>query len=771
MSYYELFIDYDETYLNPVAEYLIFVDKDFIQPGSYFLLSSTLNSYYIWFNYENSNEDPQIEDRIGIEIKYDQFSVSSGITRDIIRSLNETNEFFVNVNSIDILEIQASKHGPVLAPPNNGTTGFEIRVINEGKAPGAWILRPKPVYVHEKTKLVTEVFSYQAAYNKIPTLLIPEDQLYELKASDNIILPTKSNIILMDYTQLIDASYFNTLIFTILMENIGDDYFSIYLTGSEGTTTITYNTAIFLWYYLLAKYYNVTLEGVNLALHIVMGTRKITEFTIDDIPVIQEAYDKIETRSQLTEFYNEYITGQFTRIYDADKPTIPIMSETLRKIDSKFWEYIENRISAAENVEQDIRFLLDELYASMVLSFDHYRNNTTIYKYIPVLLQFITSITTNIKATDSYKIVYNLKPFHTELLDLAHNKIEVNNKFNALLLDDPYYFLYLLGLADVLHLADETIFSFIPKDSTSLSLIDGIVPDFKLYYHFDVSQSDEWNSIFYKTILNFIHLSDQVYFLFTPKEKETILSLIDSGILNLKINERLGNEVKDKFYQLILEGLLDIVHLSDQNNFLFTPKEKDTFLSVLDQNISNLNIDQKEEIDLKDQIKDLIFNSLSDWIQLTDKKSFSFTPKEKEVILNIIDKGFSNLKLNLNDHKMVNQKVYVLFIQAMKDMIQMSDNFDLIFKPKDKESVIDILEKLINRITFNISFKNVISDKFISNNINKVLTKISFLIKKDYFYAPNFKGNELNLVSQISTDNQFTTNDSNLSWADNIEIK
>ena len=772
MSYYELFIDYDETYLNPAAEYLIFIDKDFINPGSYFLISSTLNSYYVWFNYDDSNEDPLIEDRIGIEIKYNEFSVSSGITRDIIKSLNETNEFYVNVNSIDILEIQTSKHGVVLAPPSSGTTSLEIRVVTEGKAPGAWILRPRPVYVHSKTKLVTEVFSYQAAYNKIPTLLVPEEQLNELKASNNIILPTKSNIILMDYTQLIDASYFNTLIFTILMENIGDDYFSVYLTGSDGTTAITYNTAIFLWYYLLAKYYNVTLEGVDLALHIVMGTRKITDYTISDIPIIQEAYDKIKTRKQLTDFYQEYITDHFVRIYDADKPTISSMSETLRKLNPDFWEYIENRISAAENIEQDIRFLLDELYASMVLSFEHYRTNSTIYKYIPILLQFVTSITTNIKATDSYKIVYNLKPFHTELLDLAHNKIEINDKFNALLFDDSYSILYLLGLADILHLADETFFSFIPKDSTSLSLNDGAIPNVKLFYNFDISQSDEWKSLFLKTILNFIQLSDHTNFFFSPKEKETILSLIDNGLLNLRLIKKDNNEIKMSFYNLILKLILNIVHLSDQSSFLFTPKEKETVLTIVDKNIAKLNLSNINELELKDQIKNLIFNSITDFINISDKNTFLFSPEEKETMVNIIDNCLSNFQLNFQDSENIKQSIYILLLKTINNYIQLSDQTKFIFSPEEKETIIKILDNSINRIKLSFQFKNVIDDKFFNKNKKDILENLSFLNKQNYFFAPNLNGNNLNFVSKISVKHIFSnTGDSKLSWADNIEIK
>ena len=637
ISYYELYIDYDENYINPAAEYLLFIDKDNISPGSYFLISSTLNNYYVWFNYQHNNEDPAIQDRIGLEINYDEYSVSSGIARDIINQLNSTNDFFVNVNSVDILEIQVSEHGSVLANPSSGTTGLDFKIVNEGKAPGAWILRPRPVYIHPRMEQVTEVFSYQAAYNKIPTLLVPEEQLTELKNNDDIILPTKSNIILMDYTKTIDASYLNTLIFTILMENIGDDYFSVFLTGSDGTTTITYNTAIFLWYYLLAKYYNVTLEGVNLATHIVMGTNKITDYTLEDIEVIQQAYDNIKTREQLVDFYREYITDRFTRIYDAEKPTVAIMSETLRKIDSEFWEYVENRISAAENPEQDMRFFLDEIYASLVLSFDQYRDRPIIYKNISLLLQLITSITTNIKATDSYKIVYNLKPFHTELLDLAHNKIEVNDKFNALLFDDQFDIMYLLGLADLLHLSDETVFSFIPKkDSTSLSIIDHVTPNIKLYYNFDISPTDEFNSFFYKTILNFIHLSDNACFLFSPKEKETILSIVLQCLLNTKLKKIEDIEVNDKLYQLFLKTITNYVNLSDNSSFIFTPKEKETLLGLIDQGILNLKLDKQIEQSIRDQIKDSVLKTNIEQLNFTEKSNYNFIPSNQGNELNIV---------------------------------------------------------------------------------------------------------------------------------------
>lgn len=485
MSYYELYIDYDPSYINPRGKFLVTIDKSLIPNGSYFIISSIQKKYYVWFNLNGTASDPfknNNDGMIGIEIQLTDNITSNEIADQIINHLNLTGEFFVNVNSTDVIEIELSEHGEPLTPPLAMTTNLVFKIITEGKDDGAWILRPRPIYIHPKMDRVEEVFTYQEAYQKIPSLLLSENQLTELKNNNNIVLPTKSNIILMDYTSSIDGNYLNTLFFTILMEYIGDDLFPVFFTGSDGTTTITYNTAFLLWYYLVAKYFNVTLEGVDLAYYNVMGTKKITEYTIFDIPIIEEEYNKIQTREELYQFYLTRIEDQFNRKYAAKKPTIPAMAETLRRLDSKLFEYVEDRLATAENIEQDIRYLLDEIYASIVLSFDRYKENEIVSKYIPIILDFLTQITTSIKMTDSYKIVYNLKPFHTEILDLARNKIIINDKFNSLLFDDEDIYLFYLILADILHMSDQTIFRFIPKnDCSSIMMMDSAELIFNTY--------------------------------------------------------------------------------------------------------------------------------------------------------------------------------------------------------------------------------------------------------------------------------------------------
>ena len=210
ISYYELFIDYDENYVNPVGKYLIIIDRTNITNSSYFTISSPKQKYLIWFNEDDNGIEPHLNEYYNIEIKYSSLSTSAEITREIITALNNTEnkDFYVNVNGTDIIELYQSQHGEVLENPTAGTTKLAIKVLQTGKKNGSWILRPRPIYIHPKMSTITEPFSYLDAYNKIPTLLVPVEQLDQLRERNEIILPTKSNIILMDYTSTIDGEYF-----------------------------------------------------------------------------------------------------------------------------------------------------------------------------------------------------------------------------------------------------------------------------------------------------------------------------------------------------------------------------------------------------------------------------------------------------------------------------------------------------------------------------------------------------------------------------------
>ncbi len=666
VSFYELYIDYDDSYINSFGEYIIHFDKDNIYPGSYFLVPSTTTNYYVWFNYNDSSINPQLEGKTGIEIKYDDDSTTASISQDISLKLNETREFYADVNSTDIIHFQLSEHGAAAGNPSSGTTKINIRTITEAKGQGSWILRPRPIFVHPKMTQLKETFSYRAAYNKIPTLLVPEEQLEELRQAEEIILPTKSNIILMDYTYILDATALNTLLFTILMENIGDMDFQLYLTNSDGTTAITYNTAVYTWFYLVAKYYGVTMEGVAAAHHIVMGTNKDVEYQIDMIETIQKEYDNIQTRSQLMEFYDKYYVRQFGRQhYEVEKPTLETMSNTLKRMDASFWQYIETRLAEAEDQKQDLRFLLDEIYASMVVSFSSLGKNDPLYKYSPIILQFITQITTNIKNTDSYKIMYNLKPFHTELLDLANDKIVIDDKFNSLLFDSDIDFLYNLALADLLHMSDEALFSFTPgHGGDALSLNSCAIPNTRLIYTeemFNNAYRDLADLLFVKTVINFIPISDGAEFLFSPEQNENLIGIIDGITPKGEYIQKTIPWITERLIMKIMETFKTKYSMLSKTEFHFGPPKKSDEIQLNDQFLM-----RRAEFNLlsENNTKDESFSNmrtaiLDDNPYMSDEESFSYEMKDKLSIFSNIKNTCSFLNksnITLNDSIQIRHK-------------------------------------------------------------------------------------------------------------------
>lgn len=478
ISYYELYIDYDKNYNNTPGSYLVIIEKNKIYNNSYFLLDGIQNKYYVWFNMDNNGVDPKLKEQIGIEINIDsRYDTNKSIALKIIDVLNKTSDFNVKINTVDILEINLIKSGESNGF-DPGSTDLKFFIKNDAKKTGAWVLLPKPIYIHNSMKQNVSKILYRDAYNKIPNLLISEEQLTNLYKKNDIVLPIKSNILLLDYASSTDNSIINNLFFTIILQDIGDDFLSLYLTN-EASLSITYKNFIFYWFYLIQRYYNITLQNLKLSNAIIMGTGKLSEYSVNDLPKIEEEYNNINTRPELIEFYNKYYLKEFSSVINNQKITLYGLKETAKKIDSNLYNYIEKRLNSAEDTQFEIQLLLDELYASFVLSFKKYQNDPILSKYLPFLLECISYISTDIKHTDSYKIIYNMKPFHTDLLDLSSNNIVIgseddNNlqdKFNSLLLSTIPEFIYYLNLLSLQHISDQFDIKFLLNHMDSLSLI------------------------------------------------------------------------------------------------------------------------------------------------------------------------------------------------------------------------------------------------------------------------------------------------------------
>ena len=247
ISYYELYIDYDKNYNNTPGSYLVIIEKNKIYNNSYFLLDGIQNKYYVWFNMDNNGVDPKLKEQIGIEINIDsRYDTNKSIALKIIDVLNKTSDFNVKINTVDILEINLIKSGESDGF-DPGSTDLKFFIKNDAKKTGAWVLLPKPIYIHNSMKQNVSKILYRDAYNKIPNLLISEEQLTNLYNKNDIVLPIKSNILLLDYASSTDNSIINNLFFTIILQDIGDDFLSLYLTN-EASLSTTYKNFIFYWF-------------------------------------------------------------------------------------------------------------------------------------------------------------------------------------------------------------------------------------------------------------------------------------------------------------------------------------------------------------------------------------------------------------------------------------------------------------------------------------------------------------------------------------------
>lgn len=100
--------------------------------GKYFLLSSTSDDYYVWFNVNNTNPDPGIVDRIGVQVNLIGNESTSTIADYISFELNYLVDFVAPNPALNVITITCALQGPVNNDITAGTSGFLVGVTTQG---------------------------------------------------------------------------------------------------------------------------------------------------------------------------------------------------------------------------------------------------------------------------------------------------------------------------------------------------------------------------------------------------------------------------------------------------------------------------------------------------------------------------------------------------------------------------------------------------------------------------------------------------------------
>ena len=297
---------------------------------------------------------------------------------------------------------------------------------------GNWVLKPVVIYRGKYSNVTTDPIPYDAAYQKIPSLLISKDQLEAWYQNNQIILPFKSNIILLGQYEITNISYLCGLIRATFFKHYKNTDVALYFNDNK-KFVIKLSTVDKLWHYLVYKYYNFS-QSQNVFNDILLFSEDNSNVPdISQLDNIIDQFVNINSWDEYYQFINTYISPFHVDMYSQENFTVEKYHDILTNESPLFMSYIDERLRSCVEQKNEIIYLLDEIYGSLIVSLTDYANDEYYIKYLPAYLEtlnkiFVPDIDIQNPKTYTSKITLTLKPFHTEVLLDTYKKIQVEDR-------------------------------------------------------------------------------------------------------------------------------------------------------------------------------------------------------------------------------------------------------------------------------------------------------------------------------------------------------
>lgn len=358
-------------------------------------------------------EDSEIPEEI-----YSQILIALGVSENLVKKMTFSEKVTFQ-RFLSDFEKYKSTHKFVITL----ATAFSERIsISElwitRNDEGEWVFRPVNLYAYDKSITQTEDIPYNEIYNGMPNFFISEEQLQEHYDNNELILPIKSNMLLINNNQAIKASELSNLIAQIIISNLG--YEEIDLNFASKTISVELRTIMYTWIYLYTLYFNGSWDKFPRTLLNLFNTDKI-RYPLTSIKTLVEEYNNIDSAKDAEEWYNKWIGTKFTTYYE--KQYNVNLEDMFKHIDDEN-ETLSNYISSFigdltpedEEYRKTVKQLMDEIYYSLLV-YSNMSKNEIINKYFEYLLITLPQLIIN-PPDDSitYDILYNMKPYHTELV-------------------------------------------------------------------------------------------------------------------------------------------------------------------------------------------------------------------------------------------------------------------------------------------------------------------------------------------------------------------
>lgn len=445
------FNNYVKEYLpyKNINEYRYLMDflVEYYYRGIYSKIPTNLNKLY---------EKQEIPAEI-----YDNLLINIGIPKKLIDKLYFKDKLII-LNSL--YDFQKYKSSILFAKKvatsfNDNFNIYELFIYRESD--GSWVFKPYIIYKNDRVAdISTQFFTYSEIYDSVPTLLVPSDQLEALYTNGQLVVPFKSNILLLDYSySSSESQIMYELIISVFLKEYYDLDIHLYFLDNSFTSKLS--NVYYLWYYLVTRYHNVVwkkeLSNKN-ALRF-LYTQSI-DYSIEDLDQLSLRYDAITSRQELDSFYNEVFLNNYNFKFRIEYDySYSDMGTKYSSLDPDIYDYITSRIDSAQDQKVEIDLILDEIYDSFLLSVNS-STDVNYKKYSDYFLRYLPQISVIPEKTPSFIMLYNFKPFHTEILNMSSAELVVaGDKFNNILIDDLVTFRLQYENSDELGITEEyTVF-------------------------------------------------------------------------------------------------------------------------------------------------------------------------------------------------------------------------------------------------------------------------------------------------------------------------
>jgi len=709
--------DFQDYFKLFIINYLPFKDQKIYQTISNYLLN-----YYFTHSYSDipaGFKSAFEEQTIPLEF-YDYILLSNGFTEEIILKLSLNDKYILLQTFMDFNRYKGTLES-IRKVSASFQDIFNIYELYLDYRNDEWIFLPNLVYKNPKleNQLINTTFTYEEIVNKTKNFLISKETADALRISNNILLPIKTNLVLLDYKGLYQHSELLLLYSTILLNHFKDYPIILYL--KDGQYKTSFKNFYRAWYYIFFKIFDITYAEISGTFINFNFQKEPFPLNLDQLFEIKSEYETIKTRSDITKFRRKYAEIFKTYTINDQQTSKDLISSYSLELPSDLISYLDLQIIDKITAE----LVLDDLYNSLITwMFSLQEKYDTYREFLQIFIGQLPLLNVSLFNSTSYLLINHLKPYHSEIvLNDNYSSLYIKDKFNSILTDHFYLFNLLLQKVSISQCSYYIFKHMEFKDNSSLPIIASLV-----------------NTIFKIIEQQKITITELKKFLTKTNNKNSISHINDIGSIKSK------DYSFDSIPIISILGKKKLIKFKIHNNEINSKKYKYKFK----KNKNSLFI-----ISLN-YTPSIIKNHMSNVIIMTNYSSFKNFGLIRKSNIQMNDKFKNNLNNRKQSLTIINDELHTITNKYFKTL---PSNIKILYFIKGRLAKTNklLINSNLNKIVLNNKKQSL---SIINDELHTIANKYNILNNLSVSHLSEF-------ISRINLDK---TNPSNFSIKHSVSI-